>query len=72
MVGEPLPQILGQVCHLGKVCDVPVIDPPENLASPISREVMFFQPRYKGLIAEVLNVFKVAHSKKALNSFLFR
>jgi hypothetical protein len=46
-----------------------VIDPPENLTSPVSLEAVPFQPRYKGFFAKVFDVCSFRHEKKDPNPY---
>ena len=54
---------------MGKVRDVPMVDPPKDLSGPIGLKAVLLQPRREGLFAQIFDVFAVWHGSKG---FLFR
>jgi hypothetical protein len=55
-LGKKTPEILGKFCHIRKRRDASVVDPPEDLASPIRGNVVFPEPLHKGVFCEVLHI----------------
>jgi hypothetical protein len=62
--GQPLPQILGEVCHLEEGADVSMVYPPHDLTGPIGFDIVALEPVSESFLAEVAYIRYDRHMGK--------
>jgi hypothetical protein len=55
-IRQKCPEILGKICHLAKGAGAPVVDAPQDLASPVGGNVVFSKPLHKGDFCKILDI----------------